>query len=142
MEPIDEAWDKKKIIVFLLIAGVLLAVAHQVKVLVLDKNKTNISQKTVIDYSKNVAGAKTDDKDKTSKENQEQSSPFSFSRSFVEETAQEKLGSIKQQVASLKVEDVASSSPQIQKVINDLKALEQYPRDQAKLMCENICKSL
>lgn len=54
----------------------------------------------------------------------------------------ERIDEIKEDVNNLNVVDVATSSPQIQKVINDIKALENLPRDQAKSACEKICAGL
>jgi hypothetical protein len=35
--------------------------------------------------------------------------------------------------------EVASSSPQVQKILNDIKALQQYPANQIKDLCRKIC---
>lgn len=59
----------------------------------------------------------------------------------IQKNVEEKLETIKEEVSSLKPLDVATSSPQVQKVLNDIKTLEQYPRNQAREICENICKS-
>lgn len=56
--------------------------------------------------------------------------------------ARDRIDQIKENVNNLNVLDVATSSPQIQKVINDIKALESLPRDQAKSACEKICSGL
>lgn len=54
----------------------------------------------------------------------------------------ERIKEIKENVNSLNVVDIATSSPQIQKVINDIKALENLPKNQAKEACERICSKL
>lgn len=54
----------------------------------------------------------------------------------------DRIDEIKENVNNLNVLDVATSSPQIQKVINDIKVLENLPRDQAKSACEKICSGL
>src|SRR3989344_7457163 len=54
----------------------------------------------------------------------------------------ERIEEIQENVTNLNVVDVATSSPQIQKVISDIKALENLPRDQAKNACEQICEGL
>lgn len=54
----------------------------------------------------------------------------------------ESLEEIKENVNNLNVVDIATSSPQIQKVISDIKALESLPRNQAKDACERICSQL
>jgi len=55
---------------------------------------------------------------------------------------QTKLDSVKSEANGLNATDVASSSPQVQKVINDIKALEGYPTSQIKSTCEKICDGL
>lgn len=55
---------------------------------------------------------------------------------------EEKVEDIKTQVESVQVSEVASSSPQIQKILNDIKSLKDYPSSTARQACENICKNL
>lgn len=57
-------------------------------------------------------------------------------------TFEEKLVDIREDAENINVEEVASSSPQIQKVINDIKNLQNYPRSQAKEACFSICENL
>lgn len=58
------------------------------------------------------------------------------------EELKEKLEGIKRDVEKLTIDDVASSSPQLQKVVNDLKTLQEYPKNQVKEACLNICSGL
>jgi hypothetical protein len=60
----------------------------------------------------------------------------------IQKVVQEKLDSVKEQADKINVTDIATSSPQVQKLIKDIKALEGYPSSQARIMCENLCKSL
>ncbi|MBU2632604.1 hypothetical protein KKG52_02700 [Patescibacteria group bacterium] len=53
----------------------------------------------------------------------------------------EQLDSIKQSAGSIDVVEIATSSAQVQKIINDIKALENYPGNQAKNFCQQICES-
>jgi len=57
----------------------------------------------------------------------------------IQEAVKEKIDNLKQQVSNLNVSDIASSSPQVQKILNDIKALEQYPTNQLKEICRKIC---
>jgi hypothetical protein len=57
----------------------------------------------------------------------------------IQETVKEKIDSLKQQVSNLNVSDIASSSPQVQKILNDIKALQDYPANQVKEICRKIC---
>lgn len=56
--------------------------------------------------------------------------------------AGKRIEDIRESVNNLNVVDIATSSPQIQKVINDIKALESLPKNQAKGACERICSQL
>lgn len=52
------------------------------------------------------------------------------------------LGSIQQQINNLPFSDIASSSPQIQKILKDMQGLAKYPLGEAKAICETMCKNL
>lgn len=53
----------------------------------------------------------------------------------------EKLEEIKSQVNNLDVKDLAESTPQYKKLIQDLQGLSELPKNQAKEACYNVCKS-
>jgi uncharacterized protein involved in exopolysaccharide biosynthesis len=57
----------------------------------------------------------------------------------VQEAVREKIDNLKQEVSGLNLMEVASSSPQVQKILNDIKALQQYPANQIKDLCRKIC---
>jgi hypothetical protein len=57
----------------------------------------------------------------------------------VPEAVKEKIDNLKQEVSGLNLMEVASSSPQVQKILNDIKALQQYPANQIKDLCRKIC---
>ena len=57
----------------------------------------------------------------------------------VQETEKEKIDNLKQEVSGLNLMEVASSSSQVQKILNDIKALQQYPENQIKDLCRKIC---
>lgn len=57
----------------------------------------------------------------------------------IQEALKEKIEDIKKNVESLNVVDIATSSPQVQKILNDIKALEQYPKSQFQDVCKKIC---
>jgi hypothetical protein len=59
--------------------------------------------------------------------------------SSIKESIKEKINSLKQEVSNLDILEVASSSPQVQKILNDIKSLEQYPTNQIKEICRKIC---
>lgn len=59
----------------------------------------------------------------------------------IQEAVKEKINNLKQEVSSLDILEIASSSPQVQKILRDIKSLEQYPVNQARDMCKKICES-
>lgn len=117
----DEEWDKKKIAAALVALLALLGTGAYYANMHIFKQSTP----TVASIKKDVAGAETNIK-------------FSLPK----EELQNKLEDIKDQVTNINVLEIASSSPQIQKVLNDIKALESYPRNQAKEMCKKICDGI
>ncbi len=123
MERNEESWNKIRIFtVFFLIA--LLAVgAYFYKTRFFD---ANLSPKEV----KSVKGVSLEDKSNNSKED---------AGANIQETIKDKLDDLKQEVFGLNIAEIASSSPQVQKIINDIKSLEQYPASQAKEICKKIC---
>ena len=57
----------------------------------------------------------------------------------IQQAVKEKIDGLKQEVSNLNLVEVASSSPQVQKIINDIKSLQQYPNDQIKEVCKKVC---
>ena len=114
----DGTWDKKKIVIAVLL--VVLILGFGVKKFLIDTHR--------LDFSKEVKGVSTN------------SNP-SIPNLDLQKILQDKLEEIKKGVSNLNLSDVASSSPQFRKALNDLKSLEQYPKNQAKEMCQKICSS-
>lgn len=121
-----ESWNKKRIFAaFFLIIG-LIILGYFLKTKVLDENSSPS------DFPKAVKGTTSEKKE--NKKEQEEGLNVS-----VQKAVKEKIESLKQEVSSLNIVEIASSSPQIQKIINDIKSLEQYPTNQAKEICRQIC---
>lgn len=120
---IEEAWDKKKIIIALVV--LLGLIASLVYFSGVYKVKGENTKESKAQFQKAVEGAIE-----------------SVDAPTVKETIQEKIDEIKTDASSIDVVEIASSSPQVQKIINDIKSLENYPKDQVKGMCEKICDSL
>lgn len=116
----QDGWDKKKIIIALLI---LFFLGLGLKALLFDNKIIDFPLK---DKVKGVSTASSP-------------SPQSFNPQKILE---QKLEGIKQEVQNLNFVDIASSSPQVKKILNDLKALEQYPINEVKELCQKICSSL
>ena len=112
----ESVWDKKKI--FFAGALLLLILGFGVKIFLLDTHK--------LDFSKDVKGVSSGP------------TPVPFN---LRQTLQDKLEGIKEEVQNINLAEIASSSPQVQKAINDLKALEGYPKSQAKELCQKVCSS-
>lgn len=60
----------------------------------------------------------------------------------IKKSAQDQINALKEEASNINLVDVATSSPQVQKVINDLKALKDYPNNQLKQTCINLCSKL
>lgn len=130
----EEVWDKKKIVFVLVGSTILIAGAiYGTKALglqTLSKFKPNSA----------IKGVNTNQQENKNLPKVE--IPLQSILSQPKEEAKDKLESIKEEIGKLDVKDIASSSPQVQKVLQDIQSLQQYPRNQAKEMCENICKGL
>jgi hypothetical protein len=60
----------------------------------------------------------------------------------VQSAVESKINQIKDSVSNLDAQEVATSSPQIQKVLHDIGELKDLPADQAKQQCLKICQGL
>jgi conjugal transfer/entry exclusion protein len=116
-------WDKKKIIFFA--AGLILLIVMGLvfrNMMVAGQESSNPSQLTT-----NVKGAST-----------QIANPVSD----ISKNVQNQINSLKNEAQNINIVDVATSSPQVQKVINDLKAIQDYPKNQLRQTCEKICSGL
>ncbi|MDP3988357.1 MAG: hypothetical protein Q8P80_04410 [Candidatus Levybacteria bacterium] len=140
MQTIDstyESWSKKKLIILVLAILILAGILFKLKILTIDSllKKGNEASKNI----EQVKGESIKNEDGS----QNSDSNVSLSSSLkIKEDLQGKLDSFKQQVSNLSVSDIASSSPQVQKIMEDLKNLQGLPKNQAKEACYNICKGL
>lgn len=122
----EEVWSIKKIFAAMLIALFLIGGVY-----VLYKNNKMTKNQM-------VSGNQKQEEDKKKE-------PASFSlpsSSVLESGIREKINSLRKQVNDLNAVEIASSSPQVQKILKDIKDLEQYPRDQAKEACQKLCSNL
>lgn len=116
-------WDKKKIILFTIGAIILLGMGLVVKEMMFAGKETQ-----------NLSSIKTDVKGAST----EIANPLPD----IKQGIQNQINSLKNEAQNINVVDIATSSPQVQKVINDLKALQDYPKSQLKATCEKICSGL
>ncbi len=114
----DIPWDKKKVVIGVLIVLVVIFALLYFKERFLPTKQTD------------VKGTMAENKIST------QSLPDPAQK------IHQNIDQIKQNVSTLNVVDVATSSPQVQKVLSDIKNLENYPKNQARQACEKICAGL
>lgn len=134
-----ESWDKKRIAIGIVVFVLLIAGFFGFKSMVLDKNEP---QKTFTMHpSQSVAGAST--------QNITESSGSVSSENMVtppqinvQAGVAQKLQDIKDEINSVNISSAAASSPQMQKLMGDIKSLEGLPGSQAKQFCEQICRGL
>lgn len=136
LEP-EESWNKKRIFLTLFVIIVLLTGAFGIKNFVLGNNSFP-KESPVINALKSIKGVATQEElnAPTKKIN-----PPAVNLP-VQKIIQDKLGAIQQEVSNLNVADIASSSPQVKKIIEDLQSLQDYPKNQAKDVCTKICSGL
>lgn len=124
-QEVEEAWDKKKIsITLLVVLGLIGCIVYFSGAYKIPTNNESVKKDAEVQLKKSVEGAAD-----------------AVGVSDVKEVVQQKIEEIKTEAKTIDVIEIASSSPQVQKIINDIKALESYPADQAKTMCEKICDS-
>ena len=116
----ETSWNKKRIVIFIFLLALLIAGGYFFKTRVLGSSSSQLA--------KSVKGISSE------KKNIEPE--FSVD---IQGAVKEKINSIGQEVSNLDVLEVASSSPQVQKILNDIKSLEQYPTNQIKEICRKIC---
>ena len=122
---VKESWNKKKIIAFVFLIVMLVIGGYFLKTKVLGSKSFSPA-----DLLKSVKGTSVGE------ENKVQQGSLNLD---VQKAVKEKIDNLKQEVSSLDILEIASSSPQVQKILNDIKSLEQYPQNQVKEICRKIC---
>lgn len=112
-------WDKKRIILFLVAAIALIIIGFELKTVILGDSTAGPQSP-----NQNVKGVAI------------QPAPN------IQKGIQDQISNLKNEARNINVVDIASSSPQVQKVINDLKAIQDYPKNQLKDTCQQICNGL
>lgn len=118
----QESWDLKRILIAVVLAAIIIL---GFKTLVLDQKSPESSNNQVT----NVQGATTF----------EVPSPSPVSTGEIRKGIENKLIELKKEVNNINVVEVATSTPAVQKVLNDLKNLQNLPQSQAKEACFKIC---
>ncbi|MCL5435380.1 MAG: hypothetical protein M1405_03255 [Patescibacteria group bacterium] len=131
LKPIEETWNKKRIFFWLTFLIMLVAGLITFKVLALDKNQ-DFSQKPITNKTKSVEGTSS----RSNSSNQDNPAVN------LKTSVADQLNSIKQEASSINIAEVATSSPQVQKVLEDIKSIQNLPKSQAKSFCQQICNGL
>jgi len=131
LKPIEESWNKKRIFFALAVLVILITGLAAFKVLALDKNQA-LTPEPVSKKGKSVEGVSTN-VNSLSQDNK---------ASNLKTNIEDQLNAIKQEASGINLAEVASSSPQVQKVIDDIKSIQNLPRNQAKDFCEQVCSGL
>ncbi len=130
---VEEVWDKKKILITSILLASLIVGGIAAKVYVFGKSREPVASKENV---REVEGVSTTlDKKNTP-------TPKVSLQQKIRSEVQDQVENIRQDILNLDPAQVATTSPQIQKILRDLGALEQYPKTQAKELCENICKQI
>lgn len=127
-----QKWDKKKIVLTILIGAALIFGGLELKNYVLGENTQGEVPQVSESGSKEVKGANVSAAPTIS---------LPSAKQIGEELGQN-ISSIKQEINNMNVADLATTSPQVKKILDDIKALPNYPANQAKEICLNLCNGL
>ncbi len=116
----EESWNKKRIFIAVILFILLAIIGYFLRARIFHKSS---SQPPIAVKGISTEGETTNPDSKTN----------------IQETVKDKINNLKQEVSGLDILEIASSSPQVQKIINDIKSLGQYPSSQAKEICRKIC---
>lgn len=129
----ETEWDRKKVIAGLVLFALVLAAIIGLKLFILPKS---IAQHIPIGPS--VKGAST-----TNDPNASYSDPTPIPISIpTTEDLQKKIQQLQEQITHLNVSDLASSSPEIQQIIQQIEGLPKAPGNAAKEACIQMCNRL
>ena len=124
----QESWNKKRIFIASLFIILLIGIGLELKGNIISNLLNN----------KNSPSPSASVKGITVYENKNQNE-FKLD---IGSSLQQKLESIKQDAENVNISEIATSSTQVQKIINDIKNLQNLPSNQLKDACMNICKGL
>ncbi len=140
--PVEETWNIKKIIIGIAAIGTVVGGGLAAKNYFYDQSNPKQDTGQIIKQDTQGVLGESDTQEKESNYSKERQQVSLPSVQNVKETVEQRIETIRQQIVNLSPSDVASSSPQVQRIIQDLRNLQQYPTNQAREMCENLCKSL
>ncbi len=123
LEEEELVWDKKKVVIVIFLIAFGIFVAMQIKNTFFPG--TSILGESTVKKASEV-------------EKPEIESPNLNLQSKVVDS----IDQVKEDVANIDPEEVASSSPQIQKVLKDIQGIKNLPSDKVKEACYKACSSL
>ena|SRR6266404_1687716 len=118
----DRNWDFRKILAVLILLVVL---GFSFKFFVLNNGSKLLNVRSVA-----VQGAKTS------------VSPNNPVSDTIKKGVENKINDLVKEVNQINVVEVATSTPAVQKVLNDIKSIQNLPQTQAKEQCLKICNGL
>src|SRR6185312_3377779 len=131
-DELEEVWDFRKIGIGIVILVILLLGGYIAKRLILGQSISPQAMVPKIPSLQTVLGKST--------QNTNNAQPVNVSFSLpTQQDVQQKMNQIQQQVTHLNVADVASSSPQIQAVLQQIQNLPGASTNQVKQECYRIC---
>lgn len=135
---IHETWNKKRIFIVLIILMLLGTGAYFFKPKTLVE-KLNPFNAKPYESTESVKGVSVDEDKSPTPTTSEAKIDI---QKAVRDTVKEKLEELRKEALKIDVAEIASSSPQIQKLIKDLSSIRDYPVNQAKEICEKVCGNL
>ncbi len=130
----QQSWDKKKILLTVFVLAGLIIAGLGLKNYLLDSQGSNLNSAPSTQNS--VKGSSVSP---TPAPTVATTLPSAQS---IGQGALQSINNIKQEINKLNVADLATSSPQIQKIVNDIKGLPNVPGQQAKDICLKVCNGL
>lgn len=119
----DLVWDKKRIIIVLFFGLVILLLAYEAKKMFLPNTK--ILGESTVKKASEIEKPNIDSPDVD-----------------LESKVESSISEIKENIINLDPEEVASSSPQIQKVLKDIQGIRDLPADKARNTCMKLCSEI
>lgn len=116
-------WDKKRLVIALVLVAITLFASKQAKSMFFPN--TNILGESTVKKASEIEKPEVEGPDVG-----------------LESNVTSKFEDIKDSIVNLNPEEVASSSPQIQKVLNDIQGIKNLPADQARNTCLKICSGI
>lgn len=123
-EESSEEWDKKRVIVTAFFVVVAILAVREIKTTFFSNNDEVLGQ--------NVSVSPTPIK----------KPDVEIPRFNVANEVGSKIEELKKNIEGLDPVEVASSSPQIQKVLKDMEGLKDLPSNEAKSMCMKLCSEI